>query len=56
MDSAEVQALQKKIADLQSRNDELPGIVESPKPLVAEAHLRDNPALVMEVYELQTQY
>ena len=41
-----VQALQEKVADLQSRNDELQSIVESPEPLVAEAHLKDNDALV----------
>ena len=46
MDPAEVQALQEKTADLQSRNDKLPSIIESPEPLVAEAHLRDNDALV----------
>ena len=46
VDPTEVQALQEKVADLQSRNDELQRIGKSLEPLVAEAHLRDNDALV----------
>ena len=46
MDPAEVQALQEKVADLQSRIDELQNTVKSPEPLLAEAHSRNNNALV----------